>query len=256
MNETVRMSDMTSPEFAQALEREPLILLPVGAVEQHGPHLPLGTDYLIPTAICERVAEQTRGVVAPALPYGYKSWTKSGGGPHFPGTINLDGTTLVNQLRDVIRELHRQGVQKICVVDGNVENQFFAYEGIDLAIREIGDPQLNVMWLGHWDFITEDVQSQVLPPGHPGMFFEHAAVVETSLMLYVHPDKVRVDCIPDESAPNLPHYDMFPPRPDWPPKCGVFTSAKTASAEKGELIMSHYVKQISAAVRSEFDIGS
>jgi len=248
----VNAGDMTSPEFAEHLGRDPVVFIPIGAVEQHGPHLPLGTDYLIPAAICEAVARRTNGVAIPPLAYGYKSWTKSGGGPYFPGTINLDGNTLVSQLRDIIRELHRHGVRKICAIDGNVENQFFAYEGIDLAVREVRDSDLNVMWLGHWDFLTPDLQTKIFPKGHPGVLFEHAAIMETSVMLHIHPDKVRLDRIPDNPAPDLPRYDMFPPRREWPPASGVFTSAKTASAEKGKLIFEHYVAQISQAVHKEF----
>lgn len=252
MTDRVLLGDMTWPEFGEALKRDPLIFIPVGAVEQHGPHLPLGTDYLIPAAICEAVAQEVHGVVVPPLCYGYKSWTKSGGGPYFPGTLNLDGQTLINQLRDVIRELHRHGARRICAIDGNVENQFFAYEGIDLAIREIGDANLNVMWLGHWDFLTPKIQEEIFPKDHPGLLFEHAAVMETSVMMHIHPDKVRLDKIPDNPAPKLPRYDMFPPKRDWPPSTGVFTSAKSASPKKGKFIFEHYVGSIVEAVRGEF----
>ncbi|WP_255969945.1 creatininase family protein, partial [Klebsiella pneumoniae] len=68
--------------------------LPCGATEQHGPHLPLGTDALLASAISAEVAARVGGLVAPALSYGYKSQPKCGGGQHFCGTTSLDGATL------------------------------------------------------------------------------------------------------------------------------------------------------------------
>ena len=79
------MQDLTWPEF-QARLRGEIIMLPTGSLEQHGPHLPLGVDVVIPTGFALRTAEALgAGIVAPAVPYGYKSQPTSGGGPLFPG---------------------------------------------------------------------------------------------------------------------------------------------------------------------------
>ncbi len=78
------MQELTWPEF-QARLRDEIIMLPTGSLEQHGPHLPLGVDVVIPTGFALRTAEALgAGIVAPAVPYGYKSQPTSGGGPLFP----------------------------------------------------------------------------------------------------------------------------------------------------------------------------
>ncbi len=79
-------------------------MVPVGSVEQHGPHLPLTTGSLIPTAICERCAQRSDAPVVPTLNYGSRSIPRSGGGEHFCGTTSVDASTLIAQIRDLVRE--------------------------------------------------------------------------------------------------------------------------------------------------------
>src|SRR5690242_10520326 len=86
----VRMAHMSWTDYRGQLEaNDAVVLTPVGAIEQHGPHLPLATDTLIPQRICEAVAVDTGGLVAPALTYGSKSVPRCGGGQHFCGTTSL-----------------------------------------------------------------------------------------------------------------------------------------------------------------------
>ena len=92
MSRSVMMSDLSWPEYKRRLEEEDaIILLPVGAVEQHGYHLPLGTDWIMATEMSRRAAERVGGIVAPPVMYAYKSQIRSGGGNHFCGTTSLDG---------------------------------------------------------------------------------------------------------------------------------------------------------------------
>ena len=85
MSRSVMMSDLSWPEYKRRLEEEDaIILLPVGAVEQHGYHLPLGTDWIMATEMSRRAAERVGGGVAPPVMYAYKSQIRSGGG-NYPG---------------------------------------------------------------------------------------------------------------------------------------------------------------------------
>ena len=141
------------------------------------------------------------GIVAPALAYGFKSQPKCGGGQHFTGTTSLDAATLIATVRDTVREFHRHGVRKLVVVNGHYENQWFLIEGIDLAMRELGPAcGLRVMRMEYWDFFTPSTLAKVFPDGFPGYALEHAAVIETSMMLHYHPDLVRLDAIPRARA--------------------------------------------------------
>ena len=96
-----------------------VVLLPVGATEQHGPHLPLGADALLATAVAQDVARRVEGIVAPTFSYGYKSQPKCGGGNYFCGTTSLDAATLAAQVKDVVREFARHGVKHLVIVRGH-----------------------------------------------------------------------------------------------------------------------------------------
>ncbi|MBW4578120.1 MAG: creatininase [Tildeniella nuda ZEHNDER 1965/U140] len=251
---TVLMSALSWVAYQERLQDDSLVLLlPCGALEQHGPHLPLGTDALLSAAIAQSVATNLNGLVAPTLSYGYKSQPKSGGGQHFPGTTSLDGQSLSQITRDVIREFARHGVKNLVVVDGHYENQWFLTEGIDLAMRELGTAHpLSIMRLEYWDFCTEETLSHVFPDGFPGFALEHAAVIETSLMLHFCPDLVALDRLPTIAPANFPPYDMYPTRTEWVPQSGVLSSAKGASAEKGRLMAEQLTESITKAIRHEF----
>lgn len=230
-----------------------IVLLPVGALEQHGPHLPLGTDALLAAAVARTVARDVGAVVAPTINYGYKSQPKCGGGQHFPGTTSLDGGTLAALTCDIIAELGRHGVRNIAVVSGHYENQWFLVEGIDLARRRSGAASLlRIMRLEYWDFLAEATLQNVFPDGFPGFAREHAAVIETSLMLHYFPDLVSMDRLPPDPDVAFPPYDMYPPHTDWVPASGVLASARGASAEKGRLMADDICTRIAAALRREF----
>jgi creatinine amidohydrolase len=228
------------------------VFLPVGALEQHGPHLPLGTDALLSAAVAEGAAAETSGIVAPALAYGYKSQPKCGGGQHFPGTTSLDAQTLIHQVRDVVREFARHGVQKLVIVNGHFENQWFLIEGIDLAMRDLGGRMpLTIMRMEYWDFFTQATLDRVFPGGFPGYALEHAAVIETSMMLHYHPELVRLDLIPGDPPAAFPPYDIYPTRTEWVPPSGVLSSAREATVGKGVAMADELRTLIASAVRKE-----
>ena len=252
MKETL-MNRLTWVEYeGRVREDKAPVFLPVGALEQHGPHLPLGTDAILSAAVAGGVAAHANGLVAPALSYGYKSQPKCGGGQHFPGTTSLDAMTLAHSVRDIVREFARHGVEKLVVVNGHYENQWFLIEGIDLAMRELGKTPLTIMRLEYWDFFTATTLATVFPDGFPGYALEHAAVLETSMMLHYQPELVRLDRIPEDPPADFPPYDIYPTRTGWVPPSGVLSSAKAATREKGSAMVQELTTLIAAAVRKEF----
>ncbi len=227
------------------------VFVAVGALEQHGPHLPLGTDAMLAQAIAEGAAAAVGGLVAPTLPYGYKSQPKCGGGQHFCGTTSLDAATLSAQVRDMIREFHRHGVERVVLVNGHYENQWHLIEGIDLGLRDCPGSRMSVMRLDYWDFCTAETLAAVFPEGFPGFALEHAAVIETSMMLHLFPQRVRLDLIPDEPPAQFPPYETYPAHVEWVPASGVLSSARGATAEKGLRITTEVIARLSAAVETE-----
>ena len=251
---TVWMNQLSWVDYEARLKRDqPAILLPVGALEQHGPHLPLGTDGMLSSAVAADAAARIGALVAPGLSYGYKSQPKCGGGQHFCGTTSVDAATMIGSVRDAVREFARHGATKLVIVNGHYENQWFITEGIDLGLRDVGgSAALQVMRLEYWDFLSEATLATVFPDGFPGFALEHAAVIETSLMLHYHPSLVRLDLIPDEPPVDFPPYDVYPTRKHWVPLSGVLSSARGSSADKGEAMANELAVRIAAAITHEF----
>lgn len=137
MSSSRRMDHMTWPEI-EASKSKPVIV-PIGSTEQHSQHLPLGVDAMIASHVSEDLAERIDGIVAPTMNYGYKSKPLSGGGPLFPGTIDMNGVTVINQMHDVLGELIADGFTKIVVMNAHFENEAFIIEAIDLITRETGE---------------------------------------------------------------------------------------------------------------------
>lgn len=85
MTQKVLIAEMTWTEYDRRIRKtNPVVILPVGSLEQHGPHTPLATDTLIPTALSAAVAPRIGALVAPPISYGYKSQPRTGGGQSFP----------------------------------------------------------------------------------------------------------------------------------------------------------------------------
>ena len=251
----VHISELAWPAYADRVKDGATVLIPVGALEQHGPHMSMNPDVLLPTAVAERVARRINGLVAPAISYGYKSQQRSGGGNHMIGTTSLDGRTVTSIIHDVLRELARHGVRRVVLVNGHYENSAFITEGIDLALREsrwdrIDDFQCIV--LSYWDFIDEQTINRIYQGDFPGWAVEHGGVLETSLMLHLHPDLVDMSLVEDHPPATFPPYDLFPTRSELTPRSGCLSSARRASAEHGETILNTCVAGISAALVHAF----
>jgi creatinine amidohydrolase len=257
MTDSVLMAELSWPEFAARIASGAPVFIPLGATEQHGPHLPLGVDVYLPTAIASRVAGEVGGIVAPTIPYGYKSQPRSGGGERFPGTTGLDAQTFALVLRDVIRGLGYHGARRLVVFNGHFENSWPSVEGVDLGLRELrrdGIADMQVMRLEYWDFIGRDTLDKLFPDGFPGTELEHASLLETSLMLAIRPDLVDMTKVPSDGPAKFPNYDRTPFREGLVPPSGVLADARPSTTEKGEWLIADHVTRITAAVRAEFGL--
>jgi creatinine amidohydrolase len=247
------IEDMTWVEIRDAIAQGYGVLLPVGATEQHGPHLPVATDCLLPLAVARGVAKVTRTLIATPVYYSLISKPLSGGGQGFPGTISIRGATMIALIKDLVTEFIRCGFEKITVVTWHMENRGFVYEGIDLAMREAVGTRTRVISI---DSVFDGVDPKLIQPMFPGDFpgwdVEHASIIETSLMLALYPEKVRMDKIIDDQAERHPPYDMIPAPPDTIPASGVLYKASLGTKEKGELLYNLAVDAVVKAIRTEF----
>lgn len=250
MFENVKMQNMTWQEFAK--RNNDIIILPIGSTEQHGPHLPLCVDSILAEEFAYRIAEKINAIVAPTLSYGYKSKPLSGGGPLFPGTIDLNGATLQALVMDLIDEFVRDGFTKIFILSAHFENEAFIVEAMDLCSAKYGD-KVKLLLTNWWDPMSNNVIDKIFDEvPFPGWALEHAAITETSLMMYFAPELVKEDKIihTDNITPST--YFRYPIEKDIVPHTGVLASAKSSSAEKGKIIVEDVIPNILKIIDKAF----
>lgn len=247
---TYFMRDMRWPEFAS--HNDDIIILPVGSTEQHAQHLPLCTDARIAEKFAYYLAKEVNGVVMPTFTYGYKSKPLSGGGPLFPGTIDLNGETVIRLAHDVLMELVRDGFHKIVILNAHFENEAFLVEAMDLVNHETNGAA-TIVETNWWDPMPKEVISKVFDEvPFPGWALEHAAVTETSLMLYFAPELCHMEDMADiENVEPLPYF-RYPLYKTDVPACGGLASAKSSSAARGKLMVDSVIPELVKICEREF----
>lgn len=229
------------------------MIIPVGATEQHSYHLPLGVDTIIARNISAMLAEIINGVVAPAIPYGYKSNPTSGGGPLFPGTVDLNGSTLVSLIIDLLNEFIADGWKKIIIMNSHYENQAFLAEAADLALKQMNNTDCKILLISWWDNISGHIMPDTFDEYEfAGWDLEHAAITETSLMMYFAPELVDKENLPHEGLKSVNPYQAFPVTEDIIPPSGSLYTARSSSREKGKLIAEDVTNNFLAIVKKEF----
>lgn len=239
---------LTWPEYQQRIAQGAAIFLPIGAFEQHGLHLPLNTDTLVARAVASQVAERVSGLVLPAIEYGARSQPRSGGGDSFPATTNLDGENLIGLVADIIREQLRHGARKFVIVLGHGENEPFVLEGVEKARRNSPSADMKVMVAGWWHYLTDEDLTPFFPDGFPGWDREHAARVETALMLALEPALVRE--IPDSPIDSVivENVTVVPHQPDEVPRQGSLADPRGATPEMGSKLIDLIITRFSEAI--------
>lgn len=250
MTDCYRMDEMTWPEFAARRDRP--VIVPVGSTEQHSRHLPMCVDALLADRLAADLAAAVDGTVMPVMAYGYKSKPLSGGGPLFPGTIDMNGATVVAQMHDVLREIIDDGFMKIVVMNAHFENEAFVVEAIDLVTRETGGAA-TIVETNWWDPLPQDVVDRVFDGlAFPGWALEHAAVTETSLMLHYAPELVHMDRVVYEEAVEARPYVRYPVRDGDVPAYGGLADPRGSSAERGRIIAEACVAEVARICEREF----
>lgn len=222
------VEEMTSTEFARAVKRNPLVVLPVGALEEHGPHLPLSADIVQPLALARALAKKRGALVLPPLWYGYCSSTRP-----FPGTVSLEVDTLRRVARDLVADIYRNGVRKLLVLSGHAGSGHMAAlrEGAKEVAGRHDDYRIAV--LTDYDFAYELLGKDGIP-ARDG----HAGFVETSRVLAFSPRLVKGH---GRVKPDWPTYNRFEilgkPEKKW--KTGVQGDPRRASSVAGRKVNAH-----------------
>lgn len=255
MKDRVFLAELPWPDAEKRIAAGAPVFLPLGATEQHGHHMAMNVDVVIPTAIAETVARQVGGLVAPTISYGNRSQPRTGGGPAFPGTINITAHTFSLLVKDVIRDLYRQKVRRIVVLNGHYENIGPSIEGIELALDAIGREHatdLTILRIDHWEMVRAETLAKVFPDGYPGIELEHASVIETSMMLALRPELVDLGKALHDGPAQFKPYDRYPRPAEEVPPSGVLSLTDGSSAQKGRWLLDDCETRIAEIVKREF----
>lgn len=235
----MRVADLTRDDYSAAVREGRWLLLPLGSTEQHGPHLPLGTDFLYAEHVCGLVADRVGGLIAPGIPYGVCRTMRN-----VPGTISLSPPTLTALLREILAAYVRHGARKIACITGHAES------GQDDATREAAlplvsaDPALAILVFGPYEFL-EPIRGEAGLAGRDG----HAGSIETSEMLIVAQERVRLDRLPRVTRPPLSRFRvMANPETEFP--TGVRGDTSKVSAALGQRAIEHCVAEIVRVLRN------
>lgn len=247
---TVLLEEMTWPEVAAAVKDGRPVVIAVGSTEQHGPHLPLNTDCVLPVAIAVEAAKQLPLVVAPPIRFGAMSRALSGGGETFPGTLSVRATTLIATLHEVTSALARHGFTKICIQNWHYENAGYLWEAADLTTSKHPGVRILIVENPMPEFSPKEL-AEIFPNGFPGWDVEHASIMETSMMYVIRPDLVRRDRIVDDQAKRHPSWDVVPAPDDFIPKSGVLWHPSEANEATGQRLIDAAVTRLVLAIRTE-----
>ncbi|MCS7460292.1 creatininase family protein [Paenibacillus doosanensis] len=217
-----------SYEVQEKIRSKRSVILPVGAVEAHGPHLPLGTDNLLAARLADKLAERTDSFVLPVLPYG-QVWSLR----NFPGSINVSNEALIRLLADIGESLYKQGFRVFVMVNGHLGNAVALKEAARVLYDRV--PGLKVFYFFYPG--TKEITAEVreTPAAHAS--YMHADEIETSYMLYLAEEYVDMSRAID-GAPHIPDDADCTPTP-WEEmtSSAVLGDATLATKEKGRRII-------------------
>lgn len=252
-----RYEKLTWPEINDAIDLGKVCILPCGAVEQHGPHLPLDVDLVCPNGVAHGAGKLLPGkiLVLPIVAYGYTGHVMD-----FPGTINNDFEHFMHHVLDITRSLAYHGFKKIILLNGHGSNM----PNLDLVARRTNlETDAECILTGWWQLLTVD--KKFLPNWRESKFpggCAHACELETSMYLYLDEENVRKDKIENgdisfnqEGSP-FNFVDLFQQGPgtvvSWTSSysdSGVLGEPELASVEKGKVACDEAVRQLVELVK-------
>jgi creatinine amidohydrolase len=190
------LSEMSARELEQFISHETVGLLIFGACENHGDHMPFGSDFIMPFELAKRVAARYRKniVIFPPIPYGVSSHHKD-----FFMTVSFEPDTMMNVIRDILQSLVNNNIRRILIINGHDGN----IAPIELASRIIKErnPKVVISCLESWWTLVGSIDKELFDVWDG---LGHGGEAETSAMLAVRPDLVNMTVAPKDVIPKLP----------------------------------------------------
>jgi creatinine amidohydrolase len=231
----------TTEEIKDLPKEHLVVVLPIGAIEQHGPHLPLDTDSRIVEAIAKRAEEKApdKIMLLPLLPYGVTQ-------PNYPGSITVGDQAFKQTLVEIARSVLNEGFKKIFFLNGHGGNQSYVEDAVtDLNIEF---PSAATIPL----YLSGKRGRQALRKVGFKYWIRHADEIETSIMLFIDEKSVRKDKIIDEvgilKTSDYKPFDegtlkLYLPW-EYETKSGVYGEPSKATKEIGEFLLEEAANEL------------
>ncbi len=225
------LEEMTWPEIEAGLLQTQTVILPVGATEEHGPHLPTITDTIQAMEVARAVAEARQVFLAPPIHYGVCRSTR-----RFPGTITVSHDALRAYARDLLLSFYESGFVRVLILTGHAGGQHMAAleEASQMAVEE---RDLSVSLVSLFDLIDD----KAVQTPHDG----HAGEIETSLMMVIRPHLVRGT--PEKHFPERPRFLVMKDVRHLMGN-GIMGNPQPATPEKGEQFFQMAVSGVMGAL--------
>ena len=240
----------TWQELKALVPRQPVVVQPIGSVEDHGHHLPLDTDNFLIQSICEEAARRADGeiLLLPPIPYGFETHHMD-----FPGTIDIRMEHLLNFVLDVTKSVAHHGFKRILIADGHGSNMPI----LELVARRTILETDSLCGAFIWPSLAAEKIQEVRESERGGI--AHAGELETSVYLHLDAHRVQMDkAVKEIGLPpsNFIFLDLMASSPVafmdiWTrfSKTGVVGDPKLATAEKGRVIFEAVVEAFLRLVR-------
>ena len=240
----VLWNEMARSEFPEVLKNDPVVILPIGSIEQHGPHCPVDMDISIPYHIAVETAEHIDDfpvIVGPPVWTGFTHYNMGG-----YGTITVRLETFIDVVCDVCRSIKANGFDRIVLMNGHGGN----VAPVTAIANKLAQEDIMTFSFPYWDLVTQELSDwSTADGGGPG----HAGEWETAFQMYLRPHLVLMDRReagqvrwPFSSA--VRDHAHLPERRRESPN-GSMGDPFAATAEKGEKVFNLAVERLTAMVR-------
>jgi creatinine amidohydrolase len=221
------IEDMNANQIKKKVNDKTVALLIFGSCENHGDHLPFGSDFIFPLELAKRVAIKIKNlIIFPPLPYGVSSHHKK-----FYMTMSIGTNTLITIIEDLLEGIYNNGVNKILIINGHDGN----IAPIEIAARNTKDryPNITIACLESWWELIGKISPDTFNVWDG---LGHGGEAETSAMMTIRPELVNKNNIPEDTIPNLPKHIRIFWTMDELTKTGATGSPSNASVKKGDVI--------------------
>ena len=226
-DELFLIGEMNAHQIKKKVNDKTVAVLIFGSCENHGDHLPFGSDFIFPFELAKRVAVKIQNlIILPPIPYGVSSHHKK-----FYMTISIGTNTLISLIENLLESVYNNGVHKILIINGHDGN----IAPIEIAARNTKDryPNITIACLESWWELIGKISPDTFNVWDG---LGHGGEAETSAMMTIRPDLVNKNNIPEDTIPNLPKHIRIFWTMDELTKTGATGSPNNGSVQKGDVI--------------------